>query len=159
MIETRSNMGTFGEEPMREARFPIHAQWHVPDLEVERRILSFVHRTSLMPGINRVELVGPGGILDRFTVSASAPTVKLLSPLNNATVNAASGKIALRWSGSDPDNDPLVYSVYYSPDNGKKWRSRLCSEAKKQKIQKSGQCREIVIHLNFNIKDMEMPKC
>ncbi|MDH7602995.1 MAG: SpoIVB peptidase S55 domain-containing protein [Armatimonadota bacterium] len=47
------------------------------------------------------------------------PKLTLLSPVGG---EAWSGKKTIRWSGSDPDNDTLVYDVYYSSD-GKNWQT------------------------------------
>jgi hypothetical protein len=104
------------------ARYPVKARWKVADLDIERIILSFTHRIPLTPGIYRLELVSPSGPVDSRAISPAAPTVKITSPANKSTVSAAGKKIAVRWQGSDPDNDALVYSFFYSPDNGKKWR-------------------------------------
>lgn len=104
------------------ARFPIYARWKVVDLDIERNILSFTYRVPFSPGIHRIELVGPGGLLDSKVISANAPSVKITSPASSSKVVPMKGKVNIKWSGSDPDNDVLSYSVYYSPDNGKKWR-------------------------------------
>jgi hypothetical protein len=67
-------------------------------------------------------LISPTGQVEQKTISATAPVVKIQSPADNSTVSPTGRKIELTWRGSDPDNDALVYSVYYSPDNGRKWR-------------------------------------
>jgi hypothetical protein len=38
------------------------------------------------------------------------------------------GKIPVSWTGTDPDGDELLYTVFYSPDGGKTWRSRAFEE-------------------------------
>ena len=40
------------------------------------------------------------------------PNVSLVLPLNNSLTNTTSTR--LQWSGSDPDGDPLTYTVHYS---------------------------------------------
>jgi len=104
------------------ARYPIYARWRVPDLDVERKILSFTHRVPFTTDIYRLELMGPTGLLESREISANAPSIKITSPTPDGSVTPVNKEIQIRWSGADPDNDPLVYSVYYSPDNGKKWR-------------------------------------
>jgi sugar lactone lactonase YvrE len=47
------------------------------------------------------------------------PTVKVLAPSGGDSV---SGTATLRWNGSDPDKDTLLYSVMYSSDGGKSWQ-------------------------------------
>ena len=51
------------------------------------------------------------------TVSAHPPTVQVLSPRGGETV---SGRYTVKWEASDPDGDPLVYTVLYSHD-GTRW--------------------------------------
>lgn len=108
------------------ARYPIHAQWMVPDLEVERKILSFTYRIPWSANIHRLELLAPSGVVDKRNISANAPNVKITSPSANTTVKPQAGKdgrfIRVTWTASDPDNDQLYYLLFYSPDNGNKWR-------------------------------------
>ena len=52
-------------------------------------------------------------------VSANAPVVTVLSP-NGGETWAASGTYTITWTANDPDDDPLTYSVLYSPD-GSDW--------------------------------------
>ncbi len=47
------------------------------------------------------------------------PKVTLVSPVGG---EVWAGKKTIRWSGSDPDNDTLIYDVYYSSD-GKDWQT------------------------------------
>ena len=47
----------------------------------------------------------------RFTTRNHPPTIRLLSPANNAT--GITGVITLRWQGEDLDNDPLTYEVFF----------------------------------------------
>jgi len=60
-----------------------------------------------------------GEFLDIRTVSQSPPVVKILTPSGGEKFSLKE-KIMISWSGDDDDNDPLLYSVQYSPD-GKFW--------------------------------------
>jgi hypothetical protein len=43
----------------------------------------------------------------------------IVSPLPGATVTPKSGKVTLAWTGSDPENDKLSYTVYFDAVDGK----------------------------------------
>lgn len=47
------------------------------------------------------------------------PRVEWRSPLVGTPV---SGKVALSWTGSDPDHDTLTYELFYSADGGQTWQ-------------------------------------
>ncbi|MDH7570838.1 MAG: hypothetical protein QHJ73_14755, partial [Armatimonadota bacterium] len=48
----------------------------------------------------------------------SEPTVTLTTPKGG---EAWSKKQTIRWTGSDPDKDVLLYDLFYSADDGKSW--------------------------------------
>ena len=58
-------------------------------------------------------------VLNERVASANPPTVKLLTPNGGETL--APG-VEVRWTASDPDGDPLNFTVQYSPDNGQTWQ-------------------------------------
>lgn len=66
----------------------------------------------------------------RLTYQAAnlAPTVKFTEPKTTA---AWSGTKELKWDSADPDNDPLVDTVFTSADNGNTWQPLLPSEPEK----------------------------
>ena len=43
----------------------------------------------------------------------------IVSPLPGATVTPKAGKVTLAWTGSDPENDKLTYTVYFDTVDGK----------------------------------------
>jgi hypothetical protein len=55
-------------------------------------------------------------VLSVLTVSASAPQVQFIDPPTGFF--ARNAPIELRWRGSDPDGDSLVYTLSYSTDGG-----------------------------------------
>jgi len=62
-----------------------------------------------------------GNVLDERVVSKGKPRVKVISP-KEGEVFEKGDTITVRWSGSDPDGDLLVYIVEMSKNNGK-WSS------------------------------------
>lgn len=71
-------------------------------------------------GTGWVEMIHETDVLARFEPSAHAPTVQLIEP-NGGEVFAGDAVAQITWTGSDPDGDDLLYSVYYSPDAGDTW--------------------------------------
>lgn len=57
-------------------------------------------------------------VLDEIQVSAGLPTVKLTSPNGGELWD---GVETINWEASDPDGDELLFTVAYSPDDGKSW--------------------------------------
>jgi hypothetical protein len=54
------------------------------------------------------------------SISPSSPVVTLNSP-NGGEAFAEGQNASISWNGSDLDDDDIVYSVLYSPDNGSNW--------------------------------------
>ncbi|MCB2182795.1 MAG: Ig-like domain-containing protein [Desulfobulbaceae bacterium] len=81
---------------------------------------SFNFRLPVLQGqtVDTINLSDGAQILDSITVSINAPQVTIDSPNGGETWN---GFEPISWHASDSDNDPLVFSVLYSPDNGNKW--------------------------------------
>lgn len=75
-----------------------------------------------VPGTRRVAIYSDlaGRELTSVPVSANPPTVTVTGPSTGTTL-PASGQVTVSWTGSDPDNDPLTYSMLYSPDGGTTW--------------------------------------
>lgn len=84
--------------------------------------LSFGLVVPYPAGLNRVELTkGTSTILSARVASAHPPVVTLQFP--TAAGLALNGPQTVQWSASDPDGDPLTYSVLYSADGGASWIS------------------------------------
>jgi hypothetical protein len=80
----------------------------------------FIHvMTPWEPGTAQIVISRGEETLLSVPVSAGAPQVTVLSP--NGGETWSSGPAAISWAGSDPDGDPLVYTVEYSRDGGESW--------------------------------------
>lgn len=79
--------------------------------------LSFV--VPWVDGTTTIVLLHGAKVLDTQVVSPNAPSLQITSP-SGATTWAAGSTQLLAWSASDPDNDTLHYSVFYSHD-GANW--------------------------------------
>lgn len=67
-----------------------------------------------------LQLRSGDAVLDQRKVSKSSPVVTVTSPSAGASITGAT--IPLAWTASDPDEDPLEISLYYSRDGGSTWR-------------------------------------
>jgi hypothetical protein len=74
------------------------------------------------PKTARVRITQNGRELGALTVSAHAPQVSILQPVGGETVT---DRLTVRWEASDQDNDPLLYTVQYSPDLGASWQALI----------------------------------
>ncbi len=68
----------------------------------------------------RIEIAGGGSVLAALTAGSAAPEVEILAPRPGERLGE---RLTVRWSGRDADRDPLLYTVQYSADGGRRWRS------------------------------------
>lgn len=106
----------------RLAHYPFTPHWFVPDLEIERSVVSISQKIPWQPGIKEVVLVGPSGPLDRKIFSDHKPDVVFTNPIGGTKISPTGKNFFVRWQGQDSDGDRLLYSLLYSADNGKHWR-------------------------------------
>lgn len=105
-------------------RFPVANLEEAPHgLDAAGEHIYFGEWSELPPKAAGIELRVGGAVADRRIASASAPTVRLISP-DGGSVSAP---VTLEWSGSDPDGDRLLYTVLYSGDDGVNWRPILAN--------------------------------
>ena len=72
-------------------------------------------------GTKRIELRNAAGkVLAARDVSSHPPVVHVISPAGGEIWKAGEPQ-TLRWEASDPDGDPLSFSVLVSSDGGKSW--------------------------------------
>lgn len=95
-----------------EADYDHHAN---PDLGSAH----FNLRIPLPAGTLKAEIRHEQDVIWSKSVSANAPTVTLNTP--NGGSFQATDTIAVSWNGADADNDPLLYALDYSADNGQSW--------------------------------------
>ncbi len=62
-------------------------------------------------------LVQGGQVLAERFFSPNAPTLAISAPV----IDSVAGTLHLSWSASDPDGDPLRFTLQYSTDNGATW--------------------------------------
>ncbi|MEM7800616.1 MAG: hypothetical protein AAF633_15590, partial [Chloroflexota bacterium] len=68
--------------------------------------------------IGKMELLIDGQVVSQVIPSQNAPVVELLSPTQGETIE---DEWTIQWRATDVDNDELLFSVNYSPDNGTTW--------------------------------------
>jgi hypothetical protein len=74
-----------------------------------------------LSGWPQVELVGPGGVLDRRQLNPEPPAIEITSPTDQARVTPTGGKVRVTWKATASQGATLLYSVLYSPNGGKDW--------------------------------------
>jgi hypothetical protein len=62
-----------------------------------------------------------GVVLGSFTSGPATPEVAIVAPGDGVLLDGQ--RSVVRWTGSDPDGDDLVYAVAYSPDDGSRWET------------------------------------
>lgn len=104
------------------AQYPFDPHWEQPDVPEPRVVVSFLHRVPDLPGVASVHVVDPGGrVLVSRRLSARAPELRIVTPAANQPAALTAGRLNIRWVASDADGDPLLYTVLYSADNGRRW--------------------------------------
>ncbi|MCX7043949.1 MAG: hypothetical protein NTX50_00490 [Candidatus Sumerlaeota bacterium] len=81
--------------------------------------LIFSQYIPLDPAATQIRLAQGATQFAQRVASQNAPTVTL----NPLVINAADQTIAVTWNASDADNDPLVFAVQYSSDNGANYQT------------------------------------
>jgi len=66
--------------------------------------------TTFVAGTTQVRIRKGGTILFSRAISANRPNVQLLNPQGGETLG---GPFTINWTASDPDADPLTYSIFY----------------------------------------------
>ena len=102
------------------AKYSFDPMWEIPDIDKDRNLISFSYRVPNIPGTVEIDLVGPEGVLATKKLSLNPPSVKITKPVNIGYESAE-----VKWVGSDPDGDDILYTVLYSSDGGKTWATQL----------------------------------
>ena len=113
-----------GPDGSVQHRYGFTPHWQLPDLTNPVSYLGFGYRVPYQSTTAEIDIAGPGGkILDSRKISRDAPEVSITTPTDGTAVHIHDGKITVKWTGSDPDGTPLLYSVLYSPNDGEDWYS------------------------------------
>lgn len=73
--------------------------------------------------VARVVLLDGETVLASHAIGVNPPVISLTQPAGGQTIDR---EMTLAWTASDPDaGDRLLFTVQYSPDNGRTWRSLL----------------------------------
>jgi hypothetical protein len=79
----------------------------------------FVSFPAPVGDVARVELLADDQLLDVLQPGSGLPAIEILSP---AADDVVASDLTVRWRASDPDPaDRLLYSLFYSPDQGENW--------------------------------------
>lgn len=80
---------------------------------------AFVQAVPNLPGASRLQVLEGSTVLNETRTSQNAPFLILQMPV----VNAPAETLSLRWTASDADDDPLLFSVQFSSNDGASWES------------------------------------
>lgn len=74
------------------------------------------------PTARRLDLarIDPPGVLGTRTAGHGAPVVQITRPIGGSF--AAGDPLVIEWKAYDPDDDPLIYQVRFSSDDGNEWK-------------------------------------
>ena len=103
------------------ARYPLanlDSPAHTDEGGADATELGFTEWFTTPSGTAAIELRDGDTMLVRHSGSRSRPLVELRTP-NGGTAVAP---LKVEWTGSDPDGDPLTYTLLYSADDGANWQ-------------------------------------
>ena len=80
--------------------------------------LAFAFKLPWPDGTSRIALLHAGQEVASLSAASAPPALSILSPLAG---DQWQGTKTVRWTGTDPDGNSLVYSLLYSADNGATW--------------------------------------
>jgi hypothetical protein len=106
--------------------YPVYMN-DVPADEGAEESSFFLAITDVDPVVDRIEFINKTNMsqtLGSLSGGGQPPQVMVLSPAAGAKLSRAN-PLQIAWAGSDPDNDPLVYTVRFSQDAGANWRVLL----------------------------------
>lgn len=80
---------------------------------------SFSVARPMPDGTVQVQIRQDSTVLATYHTSPNPPTISITSPTGGSF--SAAQNVTVAWTASDPDGDPLTFSVYYSRDDGVSW--------------------------------------
>lgn len=91
-------------------------------VDVEGNDLETVHFNLQLPEVRdsvaSIRLKLKNQVLDEIKVSEHPPSVQVLAPNGG---EEWSGRETIKWSAHDEDQDPLSFTLLYTPDSGNTW--------------------------------------
>jgi hypothetical protein len=96
---------------------PFAPQFEVIDSDPSD-VAGFFLYLPMPDGTEQVEVFYGGDLVTERSASDHAPELELLSPLPGGELD---GSVPITWEASDLDDDPLVYTLLYSHDDGMTW--------------------------------------
>ena len=91
-----------------------------PDVSFHEGIpgFSFNNALPLPDDATKVALMLNDQLIDERSLLGEGPTVALLAP-GDGSIDPGD---SVQWIGNDPDGDPLLFTLKYSPDGGQTWQ-------------------------------------
>lgn len=108
-------LGADGAELARYPLAPIEPRPHHGAVAEADLVTLLVERPA---GTARVELLLGGRVVDARDGSPSPPSVRFEQPAGGGELVPP---VELAWSATDPDGDPLTFTLLYSADDGRSW--------------------------------------
>ena len=84
----------------------------VPHVEEDAARVDFGYVLPFSEAVKTIRFRTGGTTLATIAVSAHDPQAEFMA----TPTGTVDGTVTVTWQGSDPDGDPLVYSLFYSPD-------------------------------------------
>jgi len=100
----------------------IHSQYFQPDSVTDLDECCALSFNLFAPKANVHEIIikdPEGKVIYQESASINKPTIKLNSDLGGN--NYTGENLVITWEANDPDDDPLIINIEYSPDMGKSW--------------------------------------
>jgi hypothetical protein len=105
-------------------RYPLSPRWNDIETKVPRSIISMVFRVPALPEPAVVELVGPGGVLDKKQMSTVPPTLRILTPAEGERAKVENGRVRVTWKAEGEQGRKLLYTILSSSDGGEHFETQ-----------------------------------
>jgi hypothetical protein len=97
----------------------------------------FFNIVSMPNSAARLDVVAANGItLLSRTAGPAIPKVSITQPRKDTKIEST---LKIAWNAADSDNDPLLFSVRYSPDRGKNWYGLASNVSERSLVVPTGQ--------------------
>lgn len=101
---------------------PVYMQ-SLPADEGARDGLLVIALAQAEAGVDRIDFVNvqSNAVVRSLLGGGASPAVSVITPGANESL-VRSNALEVKWTASDPDNDPLVFTVRFSNDSGAHWQ-------------------------------------